>query len=93
VWSGGERVLVDGVGSVREALEQLRERGERPELVAAVEAGDYERAFELLLGELDQAVDGQRDEIRRLMVALFAELGPEHPLTVRYRRRLATALY
>jgi putative thioredoxin len=74
-------------------LEQLRERGDRPELVAAVEAGDYERAFELLLGELDEAVDGQRDEIRRLMVALFAELGPEHPLTVRYRRRLATALY
>lgn len=74
-------------------LAELRERGERPELVEAVEAGDYERAFELLLGELTEAVDGQRDEIRRLMVALFAELGPEHPLTVRYRRRLATALY
>jgi thioredoxin-like negative regulator of GroEL len=27
------------------------------------------------------------------MVALFAELGPEHPVTTHYRRRLATALY
>jgi putative thioredoxin len=74
-------------------LAELRERGERPDVVAAVEQGDHERAFELLLGELAEAVDGQRDEIRRLMVALFGELGPEHPLVVRYRRRLATALY
>jgi thioredoxin-like negative regulator of GroEL len=28
-----------------------------------------------------------------VMVALFAELGHEHPLTVQYRRRLATAIY
>jgi putative thioredoxin len=74
-------------------LAELRERGERPEVVAAVERGDHEAAFELLLGELAEAVDGQRDEIRRLMVALFGELGPDHPLVVSYRRRLATALY
>jgi thioredoxin len=74
-------------------LAELRERGERREVVAAVERGDHEKAFELLLGELAEAVDGQRDEIRRLMVALFGELGQEHPLVVRYRRRLATALY
>jgi putative thioredoxin len=74
-------------------LAGLRETGERPELVAAVDAGHYERAFELLLGELGEAVDGQRDEIRRLMVALFAELGQDDPLVATYRRRLATALY
>jgi putative thioredoxin len=74
-------------------LGELRERGERPEVVAAVDAGDHERAFELLLGELAEAVDGQRDEIRRLMVALFAELGQDDPLVAAYRRRLATALY
>jgi putative thioredoxin len=74
-------------------LAELRERGERAEVVAAVERGDHETAFELLLGELAEAVDGQRDEIRRLMVALFGDLGQEHPLVVRYRRRLATALY
>jgi thioredoxin len=74
-------------------LAELRERGERPEVVAAVERDDHEAAFELLLGELVEAIDGQRDEIRKLMVALFDELGQEHPLVARYRRRLATALY
>jgi putative thioredoxin len=61
-----------------------------PELREALAANDYARAFELLLGRLDGA---NKDEIRALMVALFGELGPEHPLTVQYRRRLATALY
>jgi putative thioredoxin len=61
-----------------------------PELREALAANDYARAFELLLGRLDGA---NKDEIRTLMVALFGELGPEHPLTVQYRRRLATALY
>jgi hypothetical protein len=31
--------------------------------------------------------------IRRIAVALFVDLGIEHPLALRYRRRLATALY
>jgi thioredoxin-like negative regulator of GroEL len=34
-----------------------------------------------------------REDIRRLMVAVFADLGAEHPLTLAYRRRLAAALY
>jgi putative thioredoxin len=61
-----------------------------PELRDALAANDYARAFELLLGRLDAE---NKDEIRELMVALFGELGHEHPLTVQYRRRLATALY
>jgi thioredoxin len=72
---------------------ELRERGAMPEVVAAVEDEDYERAFELLLGGLPAAVPDEREEIRRLMVALFEELGQDHPLSTRYRRRLATALY
>ena len=60
-----------------------------PELQAALAAGDYERAFELLLGRVDEDPDGTRE----VMVALFGELGHEHPLTVQYRRRLATAIY
>jgi thioredoxin-like negative regulator of GroEL len=35
----------------------------------------------------------RRDELRRLMVALFDELGSEHPLSTRFRRQLAAALY
>ena len=60
-----------------------------PELQAALARGDYEQAFELLLGRVDADPDGTRT----VMVALFGELGHEHPLTVRYRRRLATAIY
>ncbi len=67
--------------------------GESADVREAVEAGDFERAFELLLEEIPRADAGRREEIRRLMVALFGDLGVEHPLATRYRRRLATALY
>ena len=69
------------------------EREDQAEVAAALEAGDHERAFQLLL-EQAQASDGERrDEVRRWMVALFTELGQEHPLSTRYRRQLATTLY
>jgi putative thioredoxin len=75
-------------------LAELRESGERPELLAALEAGDHEGALELLLEEVREERDAERrDELRRLMVALFDELGPEHPLSMRSRRQLAAALY
>ena len=35
----------------------------------------------------------KREQIRKLMVGLFTELGPDHPLSKTYRRRLAAALY
>jgi putative thioredoxin len=63
------------------------------ELAGALREDDYERAFELLLSRLEDADPERRDEVRRVMVELFGELGHEHPLTVRYRRRLASALY
>jgi putative thioredoxin len=75
-------------------LAELRASGERPELLAALEAGDHEGALELLLAEVREVDDPERrDELRRLMVALFDELGPEHPLSTRFRRQLAAALY
>ena len=75
-------------------LAELRESGERPELLAALETGDHERALELLLAEVREEPDAERrDELRRLMVALFDELGPEHPLSMRFRRQLAAALF
>jgi putative thioredoxin len=72
---------------------ELREDGALPEVVRALDTGDHEAAFELLIQELTGADAGARERVRRLMVALFADLGQEHPLTVRYRRRLATALF
>jgi thioredoxin-like negative regulator of GroEL len=67
--------------------------GEPPAVAEAVRSGDHERAFDLLLAELEEADPERREQIRALMVALFAELGQEHPLTLRYRRRLASALF
>ena len=75
-------------------LAELRESGDRPELLAALEAGDHEAALELLFGEVREETDPERrEDLRRLMVALFEELGADDPLSVRYRRQLAAALY
>lgn len=88
--------FLDGLVGPSEAdalLEELRASGEAPEVVAALDSGDYEAALERLLDTLPETGPEGRDRIRRLMVALFGELGQEHPLSLRYRRRLATALY
>ena len=82
-----------GPSPVQRAIEELRESGEFPEVLPALERGDLELALRVLLEEVDHADGERRDRIRELMVLLFAELGQEHPLTVRYRRKLATALY
>jgi putative thioredoxin len=74
-------------------IEELRGRGDRPDVLAALEAGDDERALDLLLEAVPEAAGDEREEIRRLMVTLFEELGQEHELSTRYRRALASALY
>jgi thioredoxin-like negative regulator of GroEL len=83
-----------GPPPVERVLAELRETGEAPDVVTALEAEDYERALELLLGDVERNGDGGlREQRRRQMVALFEQLGQDHPLAARYRRRLATALY
>jgi putative thioredoxin len=74
-------------------LEELRESGDEPDLVAALEAGDHERALRQLLDEVESADSARRNRVRELMVAIFEELGQEHPLATSYRRQLAAALY
>jgi putative thioredoxin len=74
-------------------LTELRDSGERPELLAALESGDYESALERLLDEAQSGNGTDRDAVRRLMLAIFDELGTEDELTQRYRRRLAATLY
>jgi thioredoxin len=74
-------------------VDELRESGDLADVVAALEGDDTERALELLLAHAERADGAERDRIRRLMVALFEELGPENPLTVQYRRQLASVLY
>jgi putative thioredoxin len=74
-------------------LAELNETGELPEVVTALEQGEQERAFELLLEAILAAEGDQRERLINLTVGLFGELGHEHPLTMRYRRRLAASLY
>ena len=64
-----------------------------PELDAAFEAwdrGDFADALERLQAAL--ADPERRDLVRRVMVAIFTELGADHPLAREYRRRLSAAL-
>jgi putative thioredoxin len=56
----------------------------------AWDAGDHATALELLQGTL--ADPERRDLVRRVMVAIFTDLGPEHPLSREHRRRLSAAL-
>ena len=77
--------------AVAEFLDALLAPSGAEELLA--EGEDYEQVLERLLAEVDDADAERRDEIRRQMLAVFEELGPDHPLTTRFRRRLATALY
>ena len=71
----------------------LRATGEAPDVLAALEAGDHERALDLLLEEARSANGERRDRVRELMVAIFEELGQDDPVATRFRRRLAAALY
>ncbi len=61
------------------------------ELAGLLRTGDHEQAFELLLGRAEDPA--RRDEARQLMIALFSELGQAHPLSITYRKRLATLLF
>jgi len=59
---------------------------------AALDAGERERAVDLLLEAIPTA-DGATDDVRRVVVAVLDELGVEHPAVRDARRRLAAALY
>jgi putative thioredoxin len=61
--------------------------------LAHLRAGRYEPALTHLLDAVRAAAPDQRDPLRAAMVGVFAELGEHHPLTMRFRKRLAQALY
>ena len=59
----------------------------------ALDEDDSESALELLQEALAASGDPEtRDLLRRAMVGIFTELGPDHPLAREHRRRLASAL-
>jgi putative thioredoxin len=64
-------------------------------LAGAFDAWDenrYEDALEALQAEVAEAPEERRDPLRRVMVAIFTELGVESELAREHRRRLALAL-
>jgi putative thioredoxin len=89
------RVLSGVAGDfIAEGLAARARLSSDEELRPAFEAwdeGDYATALERLEAAL--ADPERRDDVRKVMVAIFTELGPEDPLAREYRRRLSAALY
>jgi putative thioredoxin len=82
-----------GPSEAARLLDELSESGEFPEILGPLAEGDYERALEWLIVAAAEAPAEKRDRIREVMVAIFHELGQDHPVSSTYRRRLATTLY
>ena len=87
--------LLDGVTGdfVADGLAARAQLAEDEDLAPAFEAwdrGDHAEALEILQDAL--ADPERRDAIRRVMVAIFTELGADDPLAREYRRRLSAAL-
>jgi putative thioredoxin len=87
--------LLDGAAGdfVAAGLAARAQLADDPELAPAFEAWDADdpsTALELLQAAL--ADPERRDLVRRIMVAIFTELGPDHPLAREHRRRLSAAL-
>jgi putative thioredoxin len=74
-------------------VDELRESRELPGVLAALEADEPEKALDLILDEIAEASPDRREWLRELALAVFHDLGHDDPVTVAYRRRLATALY
>jgi putative thioredoxin len=88
--------LAEGITGdfVAEGLAARARLASDEELAPAFEAwdrGDHATALELLQAAL--ADPERRDDIRRVMVAIFTELGADDPLAREYRRKLSAALY
>jgi putative thioredoxin len=92
--------LLEGIAGdfVAEGLAARAKLAGDPELRTAFEAWDA-RDYGAALEHLQQALGDQgrrdperRDQLRRVMVAIFTELGPDDPLARDHRRRLSAAL-
>ena len=58
----------------------------------ALDAGKTDQGLNLLISAIKPSRP-QRDDIRRIVVGILDELGPDNPLTTSSRARLAAALY
>src|SRR4051794_783001 len=91
-----EPVAGDFVAAGLVARSRLAGNGAAPELLESFRSwdeGEYETALAALQDEIAAESDpDRRDLLRAVMVAIFTDLGADHPLARTYRRRLASAL-
>jgi putative thioredoxin len=72
-------------------LSEAAEKAPESDPIARATAdGDWEPVLEELLREVR---NGDREGAREKMVDIFEVLGPDHPLTAKYRSELASALF
>ncbi|MBC7643846.1 MAG: tetratricopeptide repeat protein [Thermoleophilia bacterium] len=75
-------------------LEQLHESKRHPGVLEALQLGYNDQALTQLLDELQKSSEGpERDELRRMMLVIFEHLGNNHPMSQRFRRKTAAALF
>jgi putative thioredoxin len=95
-------LLIDR-GAAEEALELLSRQSQTNEvkrmaaaarllLSGDIDFTDPEAALPMLLDQVAAGGD-DRDKARLAMIDIFDVLGPDHPLTVDFRKRLASALF
>jgi thioredoxin len=70
-----------GPGAGARLLDELSASGEFPEILGPLAEQDYERALEWLLASASDGDAERRERIREVMVAIFQELGQDHPLS------------
>ncbi|MBF2098659.1 MAG: tetratricopeptide repeat protein [Gloeomargaritaceae cyanobacterium C42_A2020_066] len=99
---GEDRAYYDLVQALRELMKLQQAVGvssQHPldeafqEATQAALAGRYAEAFEGFLALVRKDRKYREDGARKAMIALFAILGEEHPLTRQYRQQLMMALY
>jgi putative thioredoxin len=83
-------LLEGAVGGRRGPRARLGDGADLAPAFAAWDAGDPAEALERLQEALPDPA--RQDLIRRVMVAIFTELGADHPLAREHRRRLSAAL-
>lgn len=71
---------------------RLMRAGIGAEAFAVLDGGERDGALDALIAELDGAEDSNREDLRRAIVGILADLDPGDPTARAYRRKLATAL-
>lgn len=77
--------------AARIRLEKAGANGLAPAF-AALDAGDYEQALDILISTIRPS-HPLKDDIRRIVVGVLDELGPDDPRVPDWRRRMTSVLY